>query len=274
MKKNLFIYITIMSHILWGQVDIFYNQNSNKFSVSDSYYGNIPELIDIRTGYPPNAISIHYVDNHKDTLSVFNSFSCSQYSMFNNNKLGLYFWVDLAGYASSDCICVDEFSPEITCRPDTSEAIVKFYFQFIGESLKLKISNFYNPLKYTFSEDLERIKEIVNSFDKNKLVPLTDDNNKNYNSTLEDTKFLISYYYSFSFYCLINDRLSILKSIDNFIIENYNILQNSDYFNYSNIIYCQNLRKYVWANKGKTYFISINKFTILYKLSKTLSDLP
>jgi len=273
MKKTVFIYISIISYVLYGQVDIFYNQNSNKFLVSDSYYGKNPDLSEIRTGYPPNAISINYINKHKDTISIFDSFSCSQYSIFNN-KLCLYFWVDIAGYASTDCICIDEFNPNIICRPDTSDAIVKFYFQFVGENLKLKISNFYTPLKYTFSEDLERIKEIVYSFEKNKLIPLTDSNNINYNPTLEDTNFLISYYYSFSFYCLINNKLSVLKLIDNYIIENYNILINSDYFNYSYIKYCQNLRKYVWANKGKTYFISKNNFTTLYKLSKKLSNLP
>lgn len=274
-KRIILIIFLLFSSSLYSQVDVYYTASKQKFDVYNTYYGTKFKLGDDDNdiGYPTNAIKIRYVNIKNDTISIFNSFGCTQYFLSEDNKsFNLYSWVNYQGYSSGECICVDEMEPEIVCRPDTSEALIKFYFQFNKLGLKLSVSEF-KPLEYTSKETLTKIQDLVNNFNKKNIVNLKNTNDENYDYTYETMRFLISYYYSFSFYCLINNKTNILEIVDNFIINNYNVLEEKEniYFDISFIKYCQILRKTIWIFNNNIFNIPIKNTDFIFSLSIVLS---
>jgi hypothetical protein len=188
----------------------------------------------------------------------------------------LYSWIDEQGYASVECFCFDDTNPDQEYKPDTSDAMIKYYFEFSNKKLRLKISEF-KPLIFLNEYEYEKfliVKELVNNFNENKIVSLKNTNSKNYDYTYNTMSFFISYYFRFSFYCLMHNKIRILKIVDKFILNNYEELKkkaDNIFFDINYLIYCQNLRKTIWVLQNKKFIIPEQYFTSVYLLSKYLS---
>lgn len=137
--RNSILYLVLVGLLIStstnSQIIINYDRNKQVLFEHKNSMDTVFE--DFRVGYGINALILD-VTTGADTVEIFRSFACTQYSVDKKaSKVRLNLWLEF--YREGDCICVE--NDDVKCKPDTTTSNVTLTYSFLNNSILCHISD-------------------------------------------------------------------------------------------------------------------------------------